>query len=91
MQIRVTLIQGRNTMVNFQNEPINRAVEQSQYSKEKLAVLAEVATPTLEKVMNGEANLMLDSVERIADYLGYDVVISFKKKLPAKAPALAGV
>ena len=72
-------------MVTFQNEPIKKAVEQSQYSKAKVAVLAEVAEPTLDKVINGDSQIMLDSIERIADYLGFEVVISFKKK--AMVPA----
>lgn len=67
-------------MASFQIEPMNKAIAQSPYTKAQVAILAGVAELTLDKVLSGEANLMIDSIDRIADYLGLEVVISFKKK-----------
>lgn len=71
-------------MVTIDTEPIKKAFAAAGLKKRKASVLAEVAPETFEKVMAGTGNPSLESVERVATLLGYDVFVVFKK---AKAVA----
>jgi hypothetical protein len=67
-------------MVKIENKNFVKAVEEHPESKLRIAVLADSSRTTLDKVMNGEPDLLLSSVEKLADFLGFNVEVRFVKK-----------
>lgn len=49
-----------------------------------LARLLEVSRPTVTIMLRNAQNFTLDKIEEIADKLGYDVVLTFKRRKARK-------
>jgi transcriptional regulator with XRE-family HTH domain len=64
----------------YDPEPISRAMEAQELTNEKLAVKAELSSSTVSAVRNGEENVRLVTLKRIAAALGFDVEVRFKKR-----------
>lgn len=67
-------------MINFKTEPIVKAVTEHPEAKYRIAVLAGMTTTTMDKILASDIELTLISIDKLADYLGFDVEVSFKKK-----------
>jgi hypothetical protein len=67
-------------MIRFNNEPFLKAVEDSGQPKSRLAILAYSSTHTFNKVLEGDTDMQLTVLGKIADYLGLDVEIHFVKR-----------
>lgn len=67
-------------MIVFDNTHLIEAVERHEKSKAKIAALAESSAVTLDKVLKGNTDLHLQSIERLADFLGFDVRLSLVAK-----------
>lgn len=65
-------------MVTIKNEKLVKAVNGFDGSKTKLAVHSDVSEPTLKKVLDGDTDVNLSSIGKLATFLGFDVVVSFK-------------
>lgn len=67
-------------MITIDNENFVEAVASHPESKLKIAVKADSSINTLEKLINGDTDLQLSSVEKLADYVGFDVQVQFVKR-----------
>jgi len=63
-------------MIVFDNKDLIEAVGEHEKSKAKIAALAETSAVTLDKVLKGNTDIHLQSIERLADFLGFDVKVS---------------
>jgi transcriptional regulator with XRE-family HTH domain len=68
---------------------IDEAIESQHLSNEKVAVSAGLSSGTVSSIRNGEENIRLPSLKRVANALGYEVEIRFIPKAAA-TPAAAG-
>ncbi len=60
--------------------PINKAIEEQDFTNEKLAVRAGLASRTVSSIRNGETNIRLTSLQQVAEALGFRVIVKFEKK-----------
>jgi transcriptional regulator with XRE-family HTH domain len=60
-------------------------MEARDLTNEKLAVKAGLAARTVSSIRNGEPNVRLPSLQKIADALGLQLVVKFEKKEAAHA------
>lgn len=67
-------------MIKIKNKNFVEAVKNHPLSKDKLVAFADSSQGTLDKIMSGNTTLQLSAVHRLAEYLGFDVVVSFEKK-----------
>jgi hypothetical protein len=74
-------------MITVNTDPLNQAIQRHPQSLRVMAVHAGLTEETLNKVCAGEESVILYNYGKLADYLGYDVVVSFKKKAAEPAPA----
>lgn len=72
-------------MVNIDTETLKDAIAQSGMSQAKVAVLSNSSLATLVKVLNNNQQLRLNKINDIAEFLGYDTLILFKRKQQAEA------
>ena len=75
----------KNKMYNSQI--INRAIEDRHLTNEKVAVNAGLSSRTVSSIRNGEENIRLPSLKRVANALGYEVEIRFVPKAVTAAGA----
>ena len=59
---------------------INSVMEASDLTNEKLAVKAGLAARTVSSIRNGESNVRLPSLQKVADALGLHLVVRFEKQ-----------
>lgn len=67
-------------MVTIDTETLKAAIKQTGMSQAKVAVLANSSLQTLIKMLNNNQKLRLNTINDIAEYLGYDTLILFKRK-----------
>jgi hypothetical protein len=67
-------------MIKLKNEKFVETVESHPDGKSKIAILADSSRTTMDKLLNGKTDLQLSSVEKLANYVGLDVVIDFVPK-----------
>ena len=75
-------------MISFKNKNFVSAVDK-RGDKTRSAILAGSSTRVLDKVLAGEKDLTLASIDRLAEYYGFDVQIVFVAKASKAEPALA--
>jgi transcriptional regulator with XRE-family HTH domain len=73
----------------YDSQLIDKAIGEQNLTNEKLAVSAGLSSGTVSSIRNGEENIRLPSLKRVANALGYEVEIRFVPKA-ATAPAAAG-
>ena len=73
----------------YNSQIIDRAIEDKHLSNEKVAANAGLSSRTVSSIRNGEENIRLPSLKRVANALGYEVEIRFVPKA-ATTPAAAG-
>lgn len=61
-------------------ESIRAAIEASGETRYRIAKDTGIAESQLSRLMNGERGLSVDTLERLADYLGLRIVIEPKSK-----------
>lgn len=61
---------------------INRAMSEHNLTNEKAAVKAGLAARTVSSIRNGEPNIRLPSLEKLAHALGLELIVKLKKKAP---------
>lgn len=67
-------------MVIIENANFVEAVKQNPLSQRKLVVMANSTEATLKKILDGQTDLQLGSIDSLASYLGFDVQVSFIKR-----------
>ena len=67
-------------MIRFNNQNLKKAVENHPDSQVKIAVLSGSSETTLKRVLKGETDLNLSSLDKLAGYVGLDVEIRFVKR-----------
>lgn len=69
-------------MIKINNQQIVEELQKAIEAKNIRAVSANIGIyePTLETFMNSSTNQRLNTVIQIADYVGFDVELSFTKK-----------
>ena len=71
-------------MITFDNKTIQEAVDAHEAGgKTRLAYLCGVSPPTINKMLAGEEDLTLSSIDQVASFLGFDVEIRFVKQARA--------
>ena len=60
-------------------DEIKRAIDASGKTRYRIAQEADIAQSQLSRLMRGDAGLSVDSVERLADYLGLEITIRPKR------------
>lgn len=66
--------------IKINKDNLAAAVETHPQSKSKIAAFADTTVPTLDKLLAGDTDFYTSSIEKIADYLGFDVEINFRKR-----------
>lgn len=69
----------------YDPQVIDQAIESQQLSNEKVAVSAGLSSGTVSSIRNGEENIRLPSLKRVANALGYEVEIRFVPKAATAA------
>lgn len=59
---------------------IDKTIKEQHLSNEKVAVTAGLSSSTVSSIRNGEVTIRLPSLKRVANALGFEVVISFIPK-----------
>ena len=74
---------GSNLMaITVKNTELKKAIEGHEFPKRKIAALADISTVTLNKALDGDTDLNLDSVRKIAKFTGLEVELVWKKRKP---------
>lgn len=71
----------------YDPQVIDRAIASQHLSNEKVAVSAGLSSGTVSSIRNGEENIRLPSLKRVANALGYEVEIRFVPKAASAAGA----
>lgn len=71
----------------YNSQIIDRAIEDRHLTNEKVAVNAGLSSRTVSSIRNGEENIRLPSLKRVANALGYEVEIRFVPKAATAAGA----
>ncbi|MCP3903274.1 MAG: helix-turn-helix transcriptional regulator [Planctomycetes bacterium] len=61
-------------------DTLRRAVEKSDESRYRIAHGSGVAASQLARLVSGERGLSVESVERLSDYLGLEIIIRPKRR-----------
>lgn len=61
-------------------DTLRRAVEDSDESRYRIAHGSGVAASQLTRLVSGERGLSIESAERLADYLGLEIIIRPKRR-----------
>ena len=67
-------------MSMYNTQIINREIENQDFTNEKLAVKADLAARTVSSIRNGEENVRLISLKKVAAALGLKLVVKFEKE-----------
>lgn len=59
-------------------KPIQEAIEQSPDGKARIANKADLSPQTLDKILDGSTDVILNSIDKIAAYLGFEVTVEFR-------------
>ena len=70
-------------MRSIQDELVT-AIERSGQTRYQIAVGSGVAQSQLSRLFHGESNMSTANIERVADYLGLELVLRPKRKRGAK-------
>lgn len=65
----------------YETDSINREIREQKLTNEKIAVRAELAARTVSSIRNGEPNVTLTSLEKLAAALGLKVIVKFEKRM----------
>jgi hypothetical protein len=75
--------------LSFSNQ-IRRAIENAELSRYVIANLAAIDQAALSRFMSGSGGMSLDSLDRLADVLGFTIVIEQKKRKGRKMSTESG-
>ena len=59
---------------------IRKAIESSEVSRYRIAKDTGISQPQLSRLMGGKAGLSIEALERLADYLGLEIIIRAKRQ-----------
>jgi transcriptional regulator with XRE-family HTH domain len=62
------------------DDAIREAIKRSGQTQYRIAKEAGIAQSALSRLLSGERGLSADAIERIADYLGLEIVIRPKRR-----------
>ena len=65
-------------------QTIRRTIEMSGQTRYRIAQGSGIAQSQLSRLMSGESGLSLETTERLADYLGLEIVIRPKRRRTKK-------
>lgn len=65
-------------------DSIRNAIEASGQSRYRIAQEADIAQSQLSRLMSGERGLRIDTVQRLAHYLGLEIIIRPKRRRAKK-------
>lgn len=66
--------------IMYNTRILNQEIENQDFTNEKLAVKAELAARTVSSIRNGEENVRLTSLKKVADALGLRLIVKFEKE-----------
>lgn len=61
-------------------DKIRRAVETSGKTRYRIAKESGISAAQLSRLVNGQSGMTVETIERLADYLGFRIVIESKGK-----------
>ena len=61
-------------------DAIREAIEASDKTRYRIAKDTGISQPQLSRLMSGERGLSIDALERLADYLGLEIVMRPKRR-----------
>lgn len=64
-------------MITIKNEKLAEEVNKHDQGKTGFAVHAGSSFTTLEKVLNGDSDINLNSIGKLAEFAGMDVIVDF--------------
>jgi transcriptional regulator with XRE-family HTH domain len=59
---------------------IRTAIESSEVTRYRIAKDTGISQPQLSRLMGGKAGLSIEALERLADYLGLEIIIRPKRQ-----------
>jgi transcriptional regulator with XRE-family HTH domain len=63
---------------------IRKAIEASGHTRYRIAKETGIAASQLSRLVNGETGLSVESIEKLADYLGLEIVVRPKRRRKAR-------
>lgn len=63
----------------YETTPINEAMGRERLTNESLADKAELDPATISRVRNGNPNVSLPTLKKVADALGLELIVRFEK------------
>jgi hypothetical protein len=70
-------------MITINNQPILDAVEKHEDPKTKIAFKADSNPVTLDKLLIGDPDISLSSIDKLAGFLGFDAEVRFVRRKKA--------
>jgi hypothetical protein len=67
-------------MVRFENDEFAEVVEKNEFSEAKLAILADMSPTSFKKILNGDTDLRLCTLDKCAGFMGFDVEVRLVRK-----------
>jgi transcriptional regulator with XRE-family HTH domain len=67
-------------MLMYETAPINEAMGRDRLTNEKVANKAEVDPATVSRIRNGDPNVSLPTLKKVADALDLDLIVRFQPK-----------
>lgn len=64
----------------YETDSINEAMGRDRLTNEKLADRAELDPATISRIRNGNPNVTLPTLKKVADALGLELVVRLEKK-----------
>lgn len=64
----------------YETECINEAMGRERLTNEKLADKAELDPATISRIRNGNPNVTLPTLKKVADALDLELIVRFEKK-----------
>jgi hypothetical protein len=71
---------NRKSMVKVNTDPLIQAIQRHPESQKNISTYSDVSEPTINSICSGADTVVLYNYGKLADYLGYDVEVTFKKK-----------
>lgn len=67
-------------MLKVNTDALKRAVENHGSAKTKIAALADSSTTTLDSALSGDPSMNLSSLQKLADFLGLDIEVTYRER-----------
>lgn len=66
--------------ISIETDDLVKAVADSKEAKAKIAYMADLSPATLQRVLDADHDVIVSTIGKVADYLGFKTKITFERK-----------